>query len=215
MNKYRTIRSLKMAKSFIALGLLFGLVGCSQTPNKINVVEKNTIQMESAPALATELTSEDEYEFALDIARLEYSKKNFDKAETLLHKLRKFNRQDTRVYRLLAKVYEASNRQELALTAWQEVNRMSDKLTSDEAELARLALMQDQYDLAKPIYKAWLDSAELSTQISALNNLGFVALLEGDYKQAQDYLQTALKKDPLNSKALNNLKLVNKLKVQP
>lgn len=215
MKKYYKSSPLQMAKTLLAMGVLFSLVGCSQTPNKIQAIEKNTIQMESAPALATELSSEDEYEFALDIARLDYSRQNFNKAETLLHKLRKFNRQDIRVYRLLGKVYEATARQELALTAWQEVNRMSDKTTADEAELARLALMQDNYELAKPIYKEWLDSSELTAQISALNNLGFVALLEGDYQQAQKYLVSALKKDPLNSKALNNLKLVNKLKAQP
>lgn len=197
-------------KGFALINVCFAmlLTGCSQTPVKMAALEKNTVEVSHGTPLASELSAEDEYQFALDLARLNVTKQRFAKAETLLHKLRKEKPSDIRVYRLLAELYEQSERLDLSLTAWQEVNKNAQKTTKDEAQLARLAIMLERYELAKPIYEAWLNAANPAKQASALNNLGFVALLEGQVAQAQNYLKRALQIDPLNSKAIHNLKLV-------
>ncbi len=51
----------------------------------------------------------------------------------------------------------------------------------------------------------------MSLHVTALNNLGFSALLQKQYVAAHHFFEQALLKDPLNSKALNNLKLVKTL----
>lgn len=161
--------------------------------------------------MATELGGEGEYEFALDLARLLVEEKRYSRAEMLLYKLRKLNNQDARIYRLLSQVYESQNKIGLALVAMKELSKLPGKTLNDESELARLALSQEEYAFAEAIYQAWLSSDQLAQQVSGLNNLGFSALLQKNYSEAQNYFELALQKDALNAKALNNLKLVKTL----
>ncbi|WP_040727349.1 lipopolysaccharide assembly protein LapB [Thiomicrorhabdus sp. Kp2] len=200
---------------WVKLGLLVLLAtffaGCSQSPTKLSQLEKQAFERPQSPPLATELSAQDEYEFALDLAELEINRQRYQQAESLLHKLRKAKSDDLRLYRMLAKVYEGQQKNSMALIAWLHVNKSSDRTVSDEAELARLALVQEAFDIAEPIYQAWLNSDKISTQVSGLNNLGFASMLQNDYRQAKEYFKQALRKDPLNSKASNNLALVTTL----
>jgi len=200
-------------KSLIRTGLLaFGLtflVGCSQMQTKPSIPTDKA--QEQTQPLATNLGVEDEYEFALDLVGLEVKRQRYDRAESLLQKLRKTGREDVRVYRLLAQVYEAQKKPDMALIAWQEVNKSQDKTLSDEAELARLALMNERYSQAESIYQSWLTSSDRLQKVSAFNNLGFSAILQKKYRSAKTYFQQALEVDPLNTKAINNLKLVTTL----
>jgi len=201
--------------TWVKLGLLVLLAtlfaGCSQSPTKLSQLEKQAFERPQSPPLATELSAQDEYEFALDLAELEINRQRYQQAESLLHKLRKAKSDDLRLYRMLAKVYEGQQKNSMALIAWLHVNKSSDRTVSDEAELARLALVQEAFDIAEPIYQAWLNSDKISTQVSGLNNLGFASMLQNDYRQAKEYFKQALRKDPLNSKASNNLALVTTL----
>lgn len=192
----------------LTLGVLF-LVGCTQNPTK-PTMPTDQVESQTKP-LSTDLNAADEYEFALDLAGLEVKRQRYDRAEALLQKLRKTKKQDNRVYRLLAQVYEAQKKPDMALIAWQQVNKAEDKALSDESELARLALMNEKYEMAENIYQSWLQSGEKLQQVSALNNLGFSSILQKQYAVAKNYFQQALEVDPLNAKAINNLKLVTKL----
>lgn len=192
--------------------LIVFLSGCSSTPNKPEMPTKMPSQSTQAPPLASDLSQKEEYEFALDLARLEIKRQRYARAEGLLQKLRKIDRDDLRVYRLLAQVYEAQKKQDMAFIAWKQVNKSKDKTINDEAELARLALMNEEFDLAEKTYQAWLASGDVLQKVSAFNNLGFSSVLQKRYQQAKSYFEQALELDPLNTKALNNLKLVNSLK---
>jgi len=194
----------------LVLALAF-ISGCSQTPSKPELANKAALQQPQTPPLASNLSQKEEYEFALDLAGLELKRQRYARAEGLLQKLRKIDREDVRIYRLLAQVYEAQQKPDMALIAWQQVNKSADKSKNDEGELARLALMNEQYELAQKIYQAWLESDDILRQVSALNNLGFSSVLQKQYQQAQVFFEKALELDPLNTKALNNLKLVKTL----
>jgi len=161
------------------------LMGCSQTPNKPELAIKAPLQSSQTPPLASNLSQKEEYEFALDLARLELKRQRYSRAEVLLQKLRKIDREDVRVYRLLAQVYEAQQKPDMALIAWQQVNKSKEKSKSDEAELARLALMNGQFELAESLYQAWLKSDDIIQQVSELNNLGFSAVLQKQYVKAK------------------------------
>jgi Tfp pilus assembly protein PilF len=167
----------------------------------------------SAPnaPLATQVDGEGQYKLLLDLAVMELKQKRYQQAEPILQKLRKLNRADIQVYRMLAQAYEGQQKQHLALLAWQQINQFDEHTIDDEAEYARLALVEDQYQIAEHIYQQWLNSEEINHRLSALNNLGFSRLLQKDFSQAREYFQRALKIDPLNSKALNNLILVDAL----
>lgn len=191
------------------------LGGCSQTPTKLADLQKQAYQQPKTKPLASNLNDKDEYEFALDLAQLEVKRQHYSRAEKLLQKLRKINRNDARIYRLLGNVYEGQNKLDLALIAWKEVNKSNDKTTKDQAQLGRLALMENQFNLADSIYQAWLNSGREVVQVSGLNNLGFSAMLQKHNAKAKAYFKQALQKDPLNSKAMNNLKLLDTLVGQP
>ena len=208
MSVYRQSRWLKL--SLVAL-LSAMVTGCSQSPTKLSQLENKAFEQPQTPPLASNLNAQEEYEFALDLAEWEINRQRYERAETLLQKLRKAQYDDLRLYRMLAKVYEGQQKNALALVAWLHVNKSNDRLVSDEAELARLALIQEEFDIAEPIYQAWLSSDKISQQVSGLNNLGFAAILQNDYSQAKVYFKQALGKDPLNTKASNNLALVNTL----
>lgn len=194
-----------------AAALVMLLNGCALTNVKNDSrIDYAKFSQQDAP-LATELGEQEEYEFALDLARLQVERQRYDQAETLLQKLRRTRADDIRLYRLLGRVYEGQGKPDRALIAWRETQTLSGRTIEDESQLARLALMQNQYELAEQIYQAWLKQNDKRVQISALNNLGFSALLQKQYTQAQAYFEQALERDPLNDKALNNLKLLTTL----
>jgi len=203
--------SLFMLKGLLLASLLTSVVGCSQlsvSPESKVDYARHSQQVEP---LATELSQQEEYEFALDLAKLQIQRKRYERAEVLLQKLRKVKGDDIRLYRLLAQVYEAQQKNDLSLIAWQEVNKRVEATIDDESELARLFLMQSEYTPAETIYQAWLNHSNKAIQVTALNNLGFSALLQKKYTDAENFFLQALQKDPLNSKAINNLKLVKTL----
>ncbi len=191
--------------------LLIPMVGCSQLFSKPeNQIDYAKYSQQVEP-LSAELGQKEEYEFALDLAKLQIERQHYERAEVLLQKLRKAQSDDIRLYRLLAQVYEAQQKNDLSLIAWQEVNKNSKVSIDDQFELARLSLIQGEYAAAESIYQAWLTHEDRTIQVTALNNLGFSALLQKKYMDAQDLFEQALRKDPLNSKAINNLKLVKTL----
>lgn len=209
------MKARKQANTFLRLAILPGLVvllvGCSSTNSKVeNSVDYSKYSKQVEP-LATELNDQDEYEFALDLASLAIERKQYSRAEGILQKARKVHHQDIRTYRMLAKVYEAQGKTNYALVAMQEANKQVTKTVEDESELGRLALMQDEFALAEEIYQAWLTSNDVGRQVSALNNLGFCDLLQKKYVSAKSYFEQALQKDPLNTKARNNLQLLKTL----
>ncbi|MDX1347251.1 MAG: tetratricopeptide repeat protein [Thiomicrorhabdus chilensis] len=211
MNINKHVRHKNWLKFSLLTGLLVLLGGCSQAPKKVESQIDYAKYSQQVEPLASELGEKEEYEFALDLARLEVNRKRYERAEFLLKKLRKAESQDIRLYRLLGKVYEAQQKNQLALIAWQEAAKLPDKTLDDESELARLSLVEGRYDDAESLYRDWLKRPEMTVQVSALNNLGFSALLQKNYLDAQGYFEEALQKDPLNTKALNNLKLVKTL----
>lgn len=203
--------TLKLSKVIGFLCVAVVLSACNpMDPEVKSQVDYAKFSQQEAP-LSTNLSDEDEYQFALDLAAFQVQHQKFDQAESLLQKLRKENHLDIRVYRLLAQLYEGKKNYDLALIAWREVNKLKQSNIDDEANLARLAIMSDAYSEAEEIYQTWLQNASQSTQVSALNNLGFSALLQKKYSEARVYFEQALQKDPLNTKAINNLQLVKTL----
>ncbi|MDG6779041.1 tetratricopeptide repeat protein [Thiomicrorhabdus sp. zzn3] len=189
------------------------LSACSTATTKVqSQIDYAKFSKQEAP-LATELGEQEEYEFALDLARFQVEHQRYAQAEPLLQKLRRERSNDLRVYRLLAKVYEGQKKLDRALVAWREANKISGHSLSDESELARLALIMEHYQEAERIYQSWLARSDVTTQVSALNNLGFSALLQKDFMGAKRFFEQALQQDPLNSKASNNLKLLQNLEV--
>lgn len=198
-------------KVFLLVSLLSSIAGCTQLATKADNQIDYAKYSQQVDPLASELNQEEEYQFALDLARLEIERKGYNRAEVLLQKLRKVDGDDIRPYRLLAQVYEAQQKNDLSLVAWQEVNKRAEATIDDESELARLSLIQSEYAPAEAIYQAWLNQPDRAVQVTALNNLGFSALLQKKYAKAENFFLQALHKDPLNSKAINNLKLVKTL----
>lgn len=198
-------------RRFIAIGLLAILpilTACTVTETKSSSSLSGPGPSEP---LAMQVGDKGQYKLLLDLAVMELKQKRYQQAEPLLQKLRKLNREDIQVYRLLAQAYEGQQKQHLALLAWQQINQFEAHTVDDEAEYARLALIEDQFQIAESIYQRWLHSEQINHRLSALNNLGFSRLLQKDFAQARSYFQQALKLDPLNSKALNNLILVDAL----
>lgn len=196
-------------KVLLTAGLFTFLSACSQTPQKAgNQVEYSQLSQPKSAPLATELDAKEEYEFALDLVRLQIERKRYAAAESLLQKLRRERDDDIRLYRLLGQVYEAQNKTDIAKVAWAAAVNLHDSTRDDESELARLYLIEGDYAAAEAIYQHWVTNNSKSTQVSGLNNLGFSQLLQKKYAQAKTYFEQALKIDPLNQKARDNLKLL-------
>ncbi|WP_319380742.1 tetratricopeptide repeat protein [Thiomicrorhabdus sp.] len=193
---------------FCSLSLLSACSSVSSSKqNDLNYAKLSTQQT----PLITELDADQEEKFALDLIELEISRQHYDRAEEMLQKIRKTADDKLRAYRLLAKTYEGQDKRQLALLAWREVNQLPGKTVDDEASYAQVALIQGNYQTADSIYRTWLSSGVAEREVSALNNLGFSALLQKRYNEARDLFRQALHRDPLNSKALNNLILLDSL----
>ncbi|MDG4812293.1 tetratricopeptide repeat protein [Hydrogenovibrio sp. 3SP14C1] len=202
MNKYLILMA----------AFLFLLSGCSSEPKKLSGKPKSSVPMEEVKPLAKDLTEEDEYEFALDLARMKIEQEHYAKAYSLLKKLKQFKPEDIRIYRLLSTYYEKQGNLEMAFISSQQTLKNPYKTIQDEQKYARYALLNENYVEADKIYQAWLDRTGSQTvTVIALNNLGFSALLQKDFDKAQSYFLRALKLDPLNEKARNNLKLIQSI----
>lgn len=200
---------IKAFKVLVLVGVLStGLIGCVGNTSKVkSQIDYAKFSQQQMP-LSNDLSEEDEYQFALDLARFQVKHQKYREAEVLLQRLRKVKSQEIDIYRLLAKSYEGQQQSETALVAWKQAVKLPNASVDDEAELARLAIMLSEYALAESVYQGWLKSKNISTRVSGLNNLGFSALLQKDVSLARSYFQSALQEDPLNSKAMNNLKLI-------
>ena len=204
---------IKSSIKHIGLGLtLVWLAGCSSSPSVPSKPKPSEIPIDQAEPLASNLSEDDEYKFGLDLVALEIRNKQFDRADRLLNKLKKYKPDDVKVYRLYTDYYEAKQNLDMAYVSSQQVIKQSGKTKSDEQRFAKFALMTDHYKEAEAIYHQWLEDADSSTlEVVALNNLGFSALLQKHYKKAKDYFEQAIQKDPLNEKARNNLKLIQRV----
>ncbi|MDX1796380.1 MAG: tetratricopeptide repeat protein [Hydrogenovibrio sp.] len=200
---------------FVVMPLLIWLSGCSSHPSKPSPKMDPELLQEQTKPLATKLTEEDEYLFGLDLADLQIKNKQLDRAEKLLVKLKKFKPEDVRVYRLYTRFYDARQNLEMAYLSSKQALKMKKSSRLDQQRFAKYALLNDHYAEAEKVYRDWLDQDDQqSLKVVALNNLGFSALLQKQYHRAHDYFQQALKIDPLNEKARNNLKLIASVKVE-
>lgn len=193
----------------LALFSLVLLSGCASEPKRLEVNTQNSVPMQEVKPLATELNDQQQYHLALDVAQLQLDNNELAKAESLLKKLRHSNPDDIEIYRLLTILYEKQAKLDMALISAEMAISKPASQKKDEQIYARLALLNEQYLKADNIYQQWLTlSQNPSIQVIALNNLGFSALLQGKLESAKDYFNQALKLDPLNEKARNNLKLI-------
>lgn len=198
-----------LIKRLAVVVMLIQLVGCTSSPNIPGKHQPKEIPVDQVEPLASNLTEDDEYKFGLDLVALEIRNKQFNRADRLLRKLKKYKPDDIRVYRLYTDYYEAKQDYAMAFISSQQVLKKSGANKKDEDRFARYALMTDHYSEADKIYQQWLDNADSSSvEVIALNNLGFSALLQKRYQKAKSYFQQAIQKDPLNEKARNNLKLI-------
>ncbi len=179
------------------------LVGCAVTSTP-------DAEQSTAP-LAESLSEQAQFDFAIDLARMQIERAEYDKAEQLLLKLRRAQAENVEVYRLLAQAYEESGQIELAYITLQVVIKLKSVSLSDEAKFAGIAIQLQKFTQAEAIYQAWLKSEQTQVVVAGLNNLGFSSLLQAQYGLATDYFQQALLKDPLNQKSRHNLLLVNQL----
>ncbi len=166
----------------------------------------------SAP-LKTELNEQEQQAFVLDYAQLLISSGHHGEARKLLEQLRGSDPGNPQVLELLARVYEQEGKSGMALVAWQQVQRTRPDNRADAAELARVALMNERYDIADAVFRRWLAEAAPGSRerVAALNNLGYSELLQGKFERAIYHLQEALELDPLNRRVRSNLALAYEL----
>lgn len=189
--------------------IVFLMAGCTSTPAILDKSHPKEIPVDQVKPLASNLTQDDEYKFGLDLVALEIRNRQFDRADKLLNKLKKYKSDDVRVYRLYTDYYEAKQNYAMAFVSSQQALKQSGSNKKDQGRFAKYALMTDHYAEADKIYQQWLDDADsTSVEVIALNNLGFSALLQKQYQKSKGYFQKAIEKDPLNEKARNNLKLI-------
>ena len=211
----------------IIVTLLAGLLllsGCLAEKNdsavtvmQARIKENNTIARDEKP-LKTVLDEKEQLRFRLDYARLLIKDNKISEAEHLLDSLRKDEAIAPDAYPLLAKVYELQKNWQNAYIAWDVACKLDNSHNIDlQSRLARAALLSEKYDIAEQIYQQWLSPVNQGSkkiQITALNNLGFTYLLQKKYEQAEIYLKQALELDPLDKKALANLRLLQELRTR-
>jgi Flp pilus assembly protein TadD len=164
-------------------------------------------------ALKLNLTLEEEKKFLLDYAALLIKSEQYDQAESVLLRLREGHLEPLLVYRLLGQLYERQNRPVRAQMAWEMVLKLGGDSVQDEAHLARVALMNKQFEISDGIYRRWLGQFKRGDRLykMALNNLGFSLLLQEKLSESHELLTQAVELDPLDKKARNNLAYVLRL----
>ncbi|HEY9018769.1 tetratricopeptide repeat protein [Thiomicrospira sp.] len=194
-------------KQVVLLGL-YALIfsGCATTQQPLQ-----SNPSEDSKPLADSLTEQAQFDFALDMVRLQMDRSEWDQAEKLLLKLRRSHADEPEVFRLLGRVYEAKQQLELAYITREQLLKLEDKTRADEADFARTAIQLERYQAADAVYQAWLLDTQSHVKVAGLNNLGFSALLQGELTQAKTYFNQALELDPLNQKSRNNLALLHQI----
>ncbi len=181
------------------------------------IKENNTVVKEEKP-LKTVLDDKEQLRFRLDYARLLIKDNKISEAEHLLDSLRKHEAIAPDVYPLLAEVYELQKNWQHAYISWDVACKLDNSHNLDlQSRLARAALLCEKYDIAEQVYQQWLspvNHGDKRIQVTALNNLGFTYLLQKKYEQAEIYLKQALEFDPLDKKALANLRLLQELRTR-
>lgn len=164
-------------------------------------------------AIKTRLAPAEERRFLHDYARLLIRLERYDQAEDLLAGLRQRQPDSLETVELLAEVYEHQERLPLALEARRQLHRRRPDDTTAAGRYARTALLCGRFEEAEAVFRGWLQQAEPDSPraVSALNNLGYSALLQGDHRRAADLFKRALAADPLNRRARANLALAYRL----
>lgn len=203
------MRTIYSTSTMILLLVLFGLGGCASTSKNAS-----PNPADNTKPLADSLTEESQFDFAMDMVRLQMDRSEWDQAEKLLLKLRRSHADEPDVFRLLGRVYEAKEQLDLAYITREQLLKLDDASRLDEADFARTAIQLERYKPADNIYQAWLLDEQNHVQVAGLNNLGFSALLQANLGQAEIYFDRALELDPLNQKSRNNLALLRQIQTQ-
>ncbi len=162
--------------------------------------------------LKTRLSQGEQTRFLQDYAELLLANGRHSEAQNLLETLHRSHPDERQPLRLLAYAYEAEGRPGLALLAWERLLQQS-SAAGDEAEYARLALLNRHFARAEQVYHGWLlrPTAPLPLRVTALNNLGYSRLLQGDAASARHHFEQALQLDPLDRRARGNLALSHEM----
>lgn len=188
--------------------------GCSHQPSR----EAPNQTTDQTPPLAANLSAEQRLDFTLNLleqALVDASTpQNYQNIEQNLLQLRRGAPDDVRIYRLLIETYIQDSRMDLAYVTAKELVKLPKASLDDEDMFASIALSLEDYVTAESVYKRWLEQPASHTQVAALNNLGFSALLQRNWSQAEDYFTLALERDPLNQRARHNLVLLMTLRDQ-
>ena len=137
----------------------------------------NTVLENSARAdLKLNLTLEEEKQFLLDYAALLIKSEQYDRAESVLLRLREGQLDPLPIYRLLGQLYEQKSLPVRAQMAWEMVLKSGGDSVQDEAHLARVALMNQQFEISDNIYRRWLSQFKRGHRLYkiALNNLSAI-----------------------------------------
>jgi Flp pilus assembly protein TadD len=185
--------------------MLPALAGCAAQPTPDAAADVAPLQ--------GRLDEADQAAFARDYARLLGSAGRSGEALRILESLRKEQPDDADTLRLLARSYEQAGNLPMALVAWDELRSRNLAERRDVAEYARVALLNERFELADGIYREWLASAAPRSReaVMALNNLGYSQLLQGRPEEAARLLQQAVLMDPLHTRARSNLALARRL----
>ena len=199
----RATRALRLGPAIAAFILATGCANLDTAPETAPLEE----------GIKTRLEPAEQRRFLHDYARLLIRLERFDQAEDLLDSLRQHGPGSKETLGLLARVYERQERQELALMARRAIHERRPDDLSAAGRYARTALRCGRYDEAEAIFDGWLEAAAPGSPkaISALNNLGYSALLQGEHGRAVKLLKRALAADPLNRRARANLALAYRL----
>ena len=183
--------------------LLSGCATVSQPKEDKKGASENTL-----PPLKTHLTLTERQAMAMDLAALYLRYGELEKARTLLMVLRRAIPLHPRLLRLLAQYYIKAGDTDMAMKVLRLMVEKKQATEQDEDLLARLALQKGQTALAQKIFKKWTEQCKGMACARAWNNYGWSLYVAGDLKAATQAFEQALKLDPLDEKALNNLKKV-------
>lgn len=194
-------------KSMFTVSVAIAFSGCASI-NSVNSADKPHADKYALPPLKTHLTLTERQAMAMDLAALYLNYGELKKTKILLDALRRAKPYHPRVLRLLAGYYIKSGDPQMAMKVLQLMMQKKLAKERDESLLAHLALQNGQTELAQGIFKKWTRQCTGQSCARAWNNLGWSLFVAGDYTTAKAAFERALSFDPLNEKALNNLKLV-------
>ena len=194
-------------KSVFTVSVAIALSGCAST-GSVNSADEPHADKHALPPLKTHLTLTERQAMAMDLAALYLNYGELKKTKDLLDALRRAKPLHPRVLRLLAGYYIKSGNPGMAMKVLQLMMQKKLAQERDEGLLAHLALRNGQTELAQDIFKKWTRQCKGQSCARAWNNLGWSLFMAGDYTNAKAAFERALSFDPLDERALNNLKLV-------